>query len=189
MTRARAPKLLLPLLLALSPGCGLQRHAAESAVIDVVGDYALMRHEVANVAPEEANDIEEAINDAKRSLDQGDLERTLLTTRELRLRLRTLSERLPARRAALDSTWQDLRATVPVTLVSLQNRLRLANRPPHGPRAESFDAARRELPGLMDDWRECRTALESGWLAEAVSRAERLRGRTFRLIAEIEGDS
>lgn len=189
--RARTPLAALAALSLLGaiPGCGVQRHVAESAVIDVVADYAMIRDHVQNLAPDQARSIEAAIEAAKRTLDRGDLEATLVATRDIQARTRELSDRLPLMRGELESAWNELSASLPGTLASLSRRLSLANRPAGGTRQAAFDSARVALPVLMAQWRESQAAMHNGRLAESVSRAEVVRDRAKRVMADVQKDS
>lgn len=181
---------ILPLLLlALLPACGLQTHAAESAVIEIMGDYALMRDQVENVAPDRAKTIEEALDAAKDSLEKGALKATMLATRDLKAQLKELSDQLPAMRAELETSWNELTRSVPDTLAALTRMLNRANRPSAGARRVAFDAAKGELPAMMTQWRQSRTSMEHGRLAKAVSQAKEVQDWASRVMADIQDGS
>ena len=181
---------MLPLLLlALLPACGVQTHAAESAIIEVMGDYTLIREHVENVAPDRAKHIEDALDAAKESLERGDLKATMLATRDLKTKLKELSDQLPALRAELEASWNELTSSVPDTLTTLNRMLNRANRPAAGARREAFDAAKSELPAMMAQWRQSRTSMENGGLAEAVSKAKEVQDWASRVMADIQDGS
>ena len=156
---------------------------------DVVAEYAAIRPQVEIIAPDRARSLEDSIDASKRSLEQGDLRATLEATQELRTRLKELADRLPAMQAELESTWTDLDASVPGTLTSLSQVIRRTKRPLEGPGRVAYDAARNDLPLLKAQWRDAENAMHDGRLAEAVNKAERVRSRATRVLADMQGGS
>lgn len=179
----RRTMLLLMMLVAL-PGCGVQRHAAESALIQVETDYGRMRDQLTLVAPDQARSIDGAISAAKGTLEKGDADEALRLAKELQTRLRETSDRLPAMQAELESAWTSLSASLPRTLATLKRDLQRSNRPPAGKRREVFDLARGTMLELVNQWEEAQVAMKDGRLAEAVAKAEDVNDRAVGLVMD-----
>lgn len=171
--------LLLPVLFV--PACGTQQKAADAALSEVQAVYALIQEEATEVAPDQAQSIEESIVTAKGNLEKGDSRATLAAVKDLRPRVKELMDRLPAMRLELESTWADLNRSLPKTLTSLHRELNRARRPSVGARQEALDAARSELTALSAEWGQAQSAKQSGRLADAVIKAEQVKQRAVGL--------
>lgn len=180
---------MLVMLIVTLPGCGLQRHAAESAVIEVQSDYALIRDQVVSIAPDEGLAIEAAIASAKASLEGDDAGAALRTARDLKATIHVLSERLPDLRTDLESDWNALSESLPLTLGSLRHELSTIHSSQDPRRRTALEEARRALPDLADQWHEAQLAREDGRLAEAVKKAHDVTTRAAALVTTTHAGS
>ncbi len=163
--KTRAEVLLLGLLLLL-PACA-ERPAVEAEVAGVEAAYGAIRVEAAIVAPDQAISIELAIARARERLEAGDFRESSAMARDLLPRVKELADRLPGMRVELGSTWKRLRTSLPGRIASLGQDLRSRKRPPVGRRRAVFDAAKKDLNALEDQWQqEAQSAMEDGRLVK-----------------------
>lgn len=188
-TASREAALVALLSALLLGGCGIQKRVAESAVTEVQVAYAGIGSLAENVAPDEARLIQDALAQAKDEFARGEFSATLIAARSIRNRVKELGERLPDRRAELETAWSKLDATIPGTLDVLDRKLRAASRPPAGAKRADFEASRTELDSLAALWSDAQDAKQLGRIAEAVNRAADVKFRALRLLDDTQDGS
>ena len=182
----------LPMLVAalILPACGLQKRAAEQALADVDAAYAQIVDQARNVAPDQAQAIEDGIAAAKTTLAKGDTQAALTAAKDLTARIQTLADALPDLQAKLQDDWNALAKTVPGALAALKKKLDDFGRPPAGmPSRAQFDSTAARLAPLGQKWDEARSLSGSGHLAQAVPMAQAVKDEVVKLITSMQTGS
>jgi hypothetical protein len=182
----------LPLVLAVLvvPACGGPKKAAEQAVAAAEAAYGQIGAQADNLAPDQAKEIETGLAGARASLEKGDFKAALEAAQQLRARIQTLSEGMPALLTKLQDDWKALTTSVPGALTALDRKLKGFGRPPAGmPGRDSFDAAVAELGQLNQQWDAARALAANGRLAQAVTTGEQVKDDAVRTLAGFQTGS
>lgn len=155
--------------LMLLCGCGLRRHAAEAAAVQLNARYDSLESRVERLQPALAQRWRLRLTQLDRELAHGDPAQALAHAAALQDSLTRLEGDLDEMESELEEQWSALAGTTPALLE------RLARDPdPH---------VRREAERLEKAWRAALASRETGRALEAVERARAVHTKAIPLSA------
>ena len=173
-------------MLALASGCGVQKPAAEQALLAAETAYAEISAEAQSVAPDGAAEVEQALTSARALFADGKFGDITQAAPELMTRIESLGRTLPEERARLEGEWQELAKAVSGSIATLERRLVDFGEPPAGmPERVRYDAARAKLEDVRKRWAEAEALSKTG-LAKAVAQADQLRYDAANALTEFQ---
>jgi hypothetical protein len=178
--------LLLLMVMLLVPACGVQKKTAETAISSAETAYNAVKEKATNIAPDQAQMIEDAITAARTAVEKGDYKAAIDSAKVLPAKVKELSDGLAAKQAELQRTWEGLNAVLPGAVTSLSQKLGAMSKPPAGMDKAKFDAARTSLADVKTKWGEAMTAMQAGKWAEAAAKAGVVKASVVELMTELK---
>ena len=158
-------------------GCGGGKAAAEAAIASSEAAFNAVKEQATNIAPDQAKNVEDAIAAAKASVEKGDYATALTTAKEIPAQVKTMADGLPAKQAELQAKLDSMK-DLPTQLTALKARvdqLDAMRKLPAGMDKNALQTAKDGVERASSMWAECRDAMQSGKLAEAVAQLEPLK--------------
>jgi hypothetical protein len=172
----------------LAPACASQKKAAETAMAQTVQAWDAIKTQAANIVPDEAKSIDDAIAAASAQLQGGDYKSALAAATTLGARVKELADALPGKTAEVQSAWAELSGSIPGSLATLDKKLKGLKVPPAGtPNADQSPVV--VLGHLKDGWSDAQAAAQAGRLAEAVTKANDVRTAAVKLLTDLQAGS
>lgn len=176
--------LVMLLVVALVPGCAMDKPAAEKALAAAEAAYEKISAEAASVAPEAAAEVEAALANARALFASSDFAEVAKLGPDLMERIESLALSLPQERARLDADWRVLLTSVPGAIAALEQKLEDFGQPPAGmPERAQYDTAMARLNDVRARWAEAESLALSS-LAKAVALADQARLDAVKALTE-----
>ncbi|MFN8587417.1 MAG: hypothetical protein U0704_06405 [Candidatus Eisenbacteria bacterium] len=150
-------------------GCGLRRHAAEAAAVQLNVRYDQIEARLESLQPLTARTWQFRLTQLDRELTHGDPARALALATALQDSLTRLEGELHEVEIVLDEQWSALATSTPPLLERLER--------------DPDARVRREAAHLTKSWRTALEVHEEGRLHEAVDRARAVHSQAIPLVA------
>jgi hypothetical protein len=172
----------------LLPACGSQKRSAETAVAQTTQAWNAIKQQAANIVPDDAKSIDDAIAGATAQLEAGDYKGALAAATSLDARIKELAAALPEKTSQAQSAWAELSGSIPGTLATLENKLKGLKAPAAGtPNADQSPVV--VLGHLKDGWNDAQAAAQAGRLGEALNKGNDVRSGAVKLLTDLQGGS
>ncbi|SRR5208337_1878323 len=138
---------------------------ADAAIKSAQTAYAAVADEANQYVPDQAKDVQAAIQSAKDSFDKGDYEAADNASKTLAGKVQDLAKAADAKKADATAQWNDLNGSVPALLAEDQKKVDSLTKSHKLPKAtsDSFATAKQT-------WTDATAAAASGKLADAVAK-------------------
>jgi hypothetical protein len=174
------------LLVAGLAACNTDKAPADTAI--KAGEQAIqdVADEAGKYVPEKLQEAQAALAAAKEQFMQGKYKEALAAGTALAGQAKDLADATAARKDELTKAWNDLAASLPQTVASLQAKIEelgKARRLPKGLDATKLTEAKEGLAGISLVWEEASAAFAAGDLAGAVGKASGLTQKGNEVMA------
>jgi hypothetical protein len=153
---------------------------ADEAAIQAVAD------EAAKYAPGQLKAAQDALAAAKDKFAKGEFKEALAAATELGNTAKELATATAAKKDELTKTWNDLAASLPQAVASIQAKveeLAKAKKLPKGMDKAKLAQAQEGLAGMTKAWDEASAAFTAGNIGEALGRASTLKEKGAEIMA------
>jgi hypothetical protein len=176
--------------------CANQKEPAEQAVAKVESTLAEFHADAEKYAADELKDVDDSVKNLKNNLARKDYGSVVMAAPSVNASIAALKQTVEQRKAdaeqmmaAAQTEWNDLSATLPKTVETLQARVdQLAknHKFPKGLDKAGFDAAKTDFENLKTGWTEASAEFASGKMAEAVRKARAIKAQADELAQKLE---
>ena len=171
---------------ALASACGDgNRAAADAALASAQEEYDALQADAVEYVPEQAASVEDALAEARASLEDGDSTEALSELGTLTPSIGTLGDEIAFRKADLASQWDGLRASLPRAIEDIRHRIdELSNGEelPEGVTAEAVERARNGVETLSTTWTAATDAFRNGELSDALADATEVESQAAEMM-------
>ena len=153
---------------------------ADEAAIQAVAD------EAGKYAPAQLKEAQDALAAAKDKFAKGEYKEALAAGTELATKAKDLVAATAAKKDELTKAWNDLAASLPQTVASIQAKveeLGKAKKLPKGMDKAKLTQAKESLAGMTKTWDEASAAFTAGNLGEALAKASPLKDKGAEVMA------
>ena len=195
MRSAKLFAMLAAASLALA-ACSNQKEPAERAFAKVQSSLAEFHADAEKYASEELKDVDADVAGMKKNLDSQDYGQVVMSAPSVSASINTLKQTVEQRKAdaeqmlaAAQTEWNDLNASVPKAVESLQakvDQLAKSRKLPKGMDKAAFDAAKTDFENMKNDWTQASSDFAAGKVAEAVRKARAIKARGDELMTKLE---
>ena len=194
----RSPKLFAMLAAAslVLAACSNQKEPAERAFAKVQSSLDEFHADAEKYASEELKDVDADVANMKKNLDSQDYGQVVMSAPSVSSSINSLKQTVEQRKAdaeqmmaAAQTEWNDLSASVPKAVESLQakvDQLSKSRKLPKGMDKAGFDAAKTDFESLKTDWTQASSDFAAGKVAEAVRKARAIKARGDELMTKLE---
>jgi len=172
---------------ALASACGdSNRAAADAALASAEEEYEALQADAVEYVPEQAASVEDALAEARASIDDGDSTEALSELGTLTPTISTLGDEIALRKADLASRWDGMRASLPRAIEDIRLRIgELSEREalPDGVTAEAVERARTGVETLSTTWTAATDAFRNGELSDALADATEVESQAAEMMA------
>jgi len=195
MRSAKLFVMLAAASLALA-ACANQKEPAERAYAKVESALAEFHADAEKYASEELKDVDADVASMKRNLDNQDYGQVVMSAPSVSASINTLKQTVEQRKAdaeqmlaAAQTEWNELNASVPKAVESLQARvdqLAKTRKLPKGMDKAGFDAAKTDFENMKNEWTQASSDFAAGKVAEAVRKARAIKAQSDELMTRLE---
>lgn len=153
-------------------GCGGGKGAAELAVNAAQTAFDATKDKAMQIAPDQAQTIQDAIDGAKANIEKGDYKAAMEAAKGIPDQVKTMADGLAAKQQELQTSWEGMK-DMPAAVESFQKKvedLSKMKKLPAGMDASKLDAAKSTLATVTAKWGEAQSAMQAGNWAEAVAK-------------------
>src|SRR3954471_19329542 len=176
--------------------CTNQKEPAEKAVAQVESSFAEVRADAEKYAAEEFKDVNDSVENLKKNLARKDYGSVVRQAPPGNAAINTLKTTVEQRKAdteqmmaAATTEWNEITATVPGMVDSLQKRvdqLGKTHRYPKGLDKAGFDTAKTDFENLKTGWTSASSQFTEGKVAEALRKARAIKAQGEDLAKRLE---
>ena len=173
-------KLVLAVLLAslvCFTACqNAQKVGADTAIKAAQAAYAAVADQANQYVPDQAKDVQQAIQSAKDSFDKGDYSAAFEASKTLPDKVKALGDAATAKKDELTAKWKDMSDSMPKLVATIQTKvdtMTKTHKLPAGA-ADNFAAAKQT-------WTAASTDMQSGKLADAMAKASAAKEKLSQL--------
>jgi hypothetical protein len=173
------------LAVALVGACTSQKVPAQAAVTAAERAFDAAKVDAVKYVPDQAKDIQSALDAAKASLAKGDYQAALTAAQALPARISALASAVAAKKAELAQTWTTLNAALPQVVQAIQSRVDILSKSrklPAGLDKEKLESAKTGLAAITQAWTEATTAAGAGNMADAVAKADTVKAKAAEVL-------
>lgn len=195
MRSAKLFAMLAAASLALA-ACSNQKEPAERAFAKVQSSLAEFHADAEKYASEELKDVDADVANMKKNLDSQDYGQVVMSAPSVSSSVNNLKQTVEQRKAdaeqmlaAAQTEWNDLSASVPKAVDSLQakvDQLTKTRKLPKGMDKAGFDAAKTEFETMKNGWTQASADFAAGKVAEAVRKARAIKAQGDELMTKLE---
>ena len=174
------------LLVAGLAACNADKGPADLAIKAADQEIAAAATEAEKYVPEQLAAAKDALKAAQDQFAKGDYKGALAAGTELGTRAKELAAAATAKKEELTKAWNDLAASLPQVVASIQAKveeLGKAKRLPKGMDAAKLTQAKEGLAGMTMAWEEASKAFAAGNLGEALGRASGVKEKSAEVMA------
>lgn len=178
MTKTKlAVALVLASLMCFTACENAQKTGADAAIKAAQAAYAAVADEATQYVPDQAKDVQQAIQSAKASFDKGDYSAAFEASKGLPDKVKALGTAAAAKKDELTAKWKDMSDSMPKVVAMIQTKvdaMTKSHKLPAGA-ADNFAAAKQA-------WGDASTAMQSGKLPDAMAKASEAKDKLSQLI-------
>jgi len=174
------------LLVAGFAACNTDKAPADLAIKSAEQAIQAVADEAGKYAPGQLKAAQDALAAAKDKFAKGEYKEALAAATELGNTAKTLAAAAAAKKDELTKAWNDLAASIPQTVASLQAKIQelgKAKKLPKGMDKAKLAQAQEGLAGITKAWEEASAAFTAGNLGEALGRASSLKEKGAEVMA------
>lgn len=178
------------------PGCANQKEPAEKALAQVESALADVRADAEKFAADEYKDVNDSVTNLKNNLARKNYGAVVRGAPPVTAAIATLRTTVEQRKAdaeqmmaAATTEWNDITASVPGLVDSLQKRvdqLGKSRKLPQGLDKAGFETAKADFENLKTEWTSASTQFTEGKVAEALRKARAIKARGEGLAKRLE---
>lgn len=176
--------------------CANQKEPAEQAFAKVESSLAEFRADAEKYAADELKDVDAAVANMKNNLARKDYGAVVMAAPSVSNSVGTLKQTVEQRKAdaeqmmaAAQTEWNDLSASLPKAVETLQARVDQLTRTrklPKGLDKAGFEAAKTDFENVKTQWSQATAEFAEGKVAEAVRKARALKAQSEELMTKLE---
>ena len=168
--------------------CSSARRTAERDLEAAQAAVATLPSEARDIVPDQVAALDEALKVGKQAVETGDYPSASTSLHGIPDQVKTLTDSLPARKAALQAEMDTLTILVPRNLEAIHQELAKVGRTTK--RAASLDKRTLQEVRQMTDssealWKEVKSEYQQGKLADAMAKAHDLKARVSRVLLQL----
>ncbi len=174
------------LLVAGLAACNTDKGPAETAIKAGDDAIAAAAPEAEKYVPDQLAAAKDALAAAKDKFAKGEYKEALAAGTELATKAKDLVAATAAKKDELTKAWNDLAASLPQTVASIQAKIEelgKARKLPKGMDKAKLAQAQEGLAGITKAWDEASAAFTAGNLGEALGRASTLKEKGAEVMA------
>ena len=153
-----------------------KKTAAEGAITGAQAAYSAVADQATQYVPDQAKDVQAAIQSAKDALAKGDYSAALDAAKGLPDKIKALADAAKAKKDELTAKWQDMSSSLPGMVSSTQAKvdaLAKTHKLPAGA-ADNFAA-------IKQTWTDASGAFSSGKIQDALAKASEAKEKLMQL--------
>ena len=153
-----------------------QKTGADAAIKAAQTAYAAVADQANQYVPDQAKDVQTAIQSAKDAFDKGDYASAFEASEALPGKVKDLAAAAAAKKDELTAKWKEMSESMPGLVTAVQtkvNALTKSRRLPAG--------AADSLASAKQSWTDASTAFQSGQLADAMTKASAAKAKLVEL--------
>jgi hypothetical protein len=176
--------------------CANQKEPAERTVAKVESSLAEFHADAERYASEELKDVDADVANMKKNLANQDYGAVMMNAPSVSSSIATLKETVAKRKAdseqmlaAAQTEWNDLSASLPKTVETLQARvdqLTKTRKLPKGLDKAGFDAAKTDFETMKAQWAQASAEFAEGKVADAVRKGRAIKAQSEELMTRLE---
>lgn len=174
------------LLVAGLAACNTDKGPADLAIKADEAAIQAIADEAAKYAPGQLKAAQDALAAAKDKFAKGEFKEALAAATELGNTAKELATAAAAKKDELTKAWNDLAASLPQTVASIQAKIEelgKAKKLPKGMDKAKLAQATEGLAGISKAWDEASAAFTAGNIGEALGRASTLKEKGAEVMA------
>jgi hypothetical protein len=173
-------KLALTAILAgvmFSTACdNAQKTAADAAIKGAQTSYAAVADQASEYVPDQAKDVQTAIQSAKDAFDKGDYAAAFEASKALPGKVKDLAAAAAAKKDELTAKWTEMSGSMPGLVTAVQTKVAALTKS-HKLPAGAADS----LASVKQSWTDASTAFQSGQLSDAMAKASAAKAKLTEL--------
>ena len=174
------------LMVAGFAACNTDKAPADAAI--KAGDQAIqaVADDAGKYVPEKLEEAQAALAAAKDKFAKGEYKEALAAGTELTTKANDLAAAAATKKEELTKAWNDLAATLPQTVASIQAKiaeLGKSKKLPKGMDAAKLTQAKDGLASITTSWTEASAAFAEGKLNDALAKASGLKEKGAEVLA------
>jgi hypothetical protein len=141
--------------------------------------------EARDVVPDQIAVLEESVKMGRQAIETGDFQAASASLRAIPAQVKTLTDSLPARQAALRAEMDTLMVVVPRNLEAIQGelaRIARSGKLPGGMDRNGLARVRQVKDSADLQWNEVKAQFQAGKLADALGKAHDLKARVSQAL-------
>jgi len=153
-----------------------QKTGADAAIKSAQTAYAAVADQANQYVPDQAKDVQAAIQSAKDAFDKGDYAGALEASKALPDKVKDLAAAAAAKKDELTAKWTEMSSSMPGLVTAVQTKvaaLAKSRRLPPG--------AADSLTSVKQSWTDASTAFQSGQLSDAMAKASAAKAKLTEL--------
>jgi hypothetical protein len=162
-------------------GCeNAQKTGAEAAIKAAQTGYAAIADQANQYVPDQAKDVQNAIQSAKDSFDKGDYAAAFETAKTLPGKIKDLEAAAIAKKDELTAKWKDLSGSMPGLISAVQSKadaLTKSHKLPAG--------AADTLASVKQGWTDASSTFSSGQITDALAKASAAKDKLMELANKL----
>jgi hypothetical protein len=176
--------------------CANQKEPAEKAVAQVESSLAEFRADAEKYAADELKEVNDSVTNLKNNLARQDFTSAVRLAPSVSAEIGKLKQTVEQRKAdaeqmmaSAQTEWNDLTASVPPMVDTLQKRvdqLAKTRKYPKGLDKAGFDAAKAEFETIKTEWTQAGADFAEGKMAEAVRKARAIKAQGDDLMQRLD---
>lgn len=174
------------LLVAGLAACNTDKGPADLAIKADEAAILAVADEAGKYAPAQLKEAQDALAAAKDKFAKGEYKEALAAATELGNKTKDLAAAAAAKKDELTKAWNELAASLPQTVASIQAKIEelgKARKLPKGMDKAKLAQAQEGLAGITKAWDEASAAFTAGNLGEALAKASPLKEKGAEVMA------
>ena len=174
------------LLVAGLGACATDKAPADAAIKAAEQAIQAVADDAGKYVPAQLKESQDALAAAKDKFTKGEYKEALAAATELGNKVKNLATAAAAKKEELTKAWNDLAASLPQTVASIQAKIEelgKAKKLPKGMDKAKLAQAQEGLAGITKAWDEASAAFTAGNLGEALGRASNLKEKGAEVMA------
>jgi hypothetical protein len=155
-----------------------QKTAAAAAIKGAQTAYAAVADQANQYVPDQAKDVQTAIQSAKDAFDKGDYAAAFKASKALPGKVKDLAAAAAAKKDELTAKWTEMSGSMPGLVTAVQTKVAALTKS-HKLPAGAADS----LASVKQSWSDASTAFHSGQLSDAMAKASAAKAKLTELQA------
>lgn len=153
-----------------------QKTGADAAIKGAQTAYSAVADQANQYVPDQAKDVQTAIQSAKDAYDKGDYAAAFEASKALPDKVKALAAAAAAKKDELTAKWTEMSGSMPGLVTAVQTRVDALTKS-HKLPAGAADS----LASIKQSWTAASTAMQSGQLSDAMAKASAAKAKLTEL--------